>query len=174
MRYPVLALLASGHTHGYELKQAFDRQFGSIGPPVNIGQIYTTLSRLERDGLVASEQVAQSSRPNKKVYALTREGRHALEEWVSESSLERKMRDDFYMKLVLGRVAGIAEPAKLIARQRQSYLQALKNLDELSRLQNGNGQGEARLLVEGTILHLQADLRWLDLCEQYFANGGPS
>ena len=173
MRYPILGLLASGHSHGYDMKRAFDEQFGSVWPPVNIGQVYITLSRLERDGLIKSKQVKQSSRPNKKVYELTEQGKAALEEWVREASLDKKVRDDFFMKLVLARLAGVAEPTELIAQHRHGYLQALKDLGELARSDDRDGE-EARLLVEGTILHLEADLRWLDLCEQHFVNGGVS
>ena len=68
MRFPLLALLANGPAHGYELKQALEQQFGSVLPPLNAGQIYTTLSRLERDDLVKDNAVEQNGRPNKRVY----------------------------------------------------------------------------------------------------------
>ena len=74
MRFPLLALLAGGPAHGYELKQAMEQQFGAVLPPLNAGQIYTTLSRLERDGLVEDDAVAQNGRPNKRVYRLTEAG----------------------------------------------------------------------------------------------------
>ena len=79
MRFPLLALLANGPAHGYELKQAMEQQFGLVLPPLNAGQIYTTLSRLERDGLVDDDPVAQNGRPNKRVYQLTEAGRIALD-----------------------------------------------------------------------------------------------
>ena len=72
MRFPLLALLANGPAHGYELKQAMEQQFGSVLPPLNAGQIYTTLSRLERDNLVQDDAVEQNGRPNKRVYNLTK------------------------------------------------------------------------------------------------------
>ena len=68
MKYAFLALLANEPAHGYELKQAFESTFGSVWPELNAGQIYTTLGRLERDGLVESCQVEQGSRPNKRVH----------------------------------------------------------------------------------------------------------
>ena len=55
MRFPLLALLADGPAHGYDLKRRLEEGFGSALPPVNAGQIYTTLARLERDGLVEAE-----------------------------------------------------------------------------------------------------------------------
>ena len=162
MRFPLLALLANGPAHGYELKQAMEQQFGSVLPPLNAGQIYTTLSRLERDGLVNDDPVAQNGRPNKRVYQLTEAGRMELRGWVADATPAARLRDDFFVKLVLARAAGIADPLELIDRQRGAYLQALRELDDVA---TGDDEISA-LLVEGAALHLEADLKWLDLCEQ--------
>jgi DNA-binding PadR family transcriptional regulator len=70
MKFPILAMLASSPAHGYELKQQLEHHFGAALPPLNTGQIYTSLARLERDGLVDADRVAQDSRPNKRVYRL--------------------------------------------------------------------------------------------------------
>jgi DNA-binding PadR family transcriptional regulator len=161
MRFPLLALLANGPAHGYELKQAMEQQFGSVLPPLNAGQIYTTLSRLERDGLVDDDPVAQNGRPNKRVYQLTEAGRMELRGWVADATPAARLKDDFFVKLVLARAAGIADPLELIDRQRATYLQALRELDDVA-----TGDDVSALLVEGAALHLEADLKWLDLCEQ--------
>lgn len=164
MRFPLLALLAEGPAHGYELKQAMEQRFGSVLPPLNAGQIYTTLSRLQRDGLVEDDAVAQNGRPNKRVYRLTELGRTELRGWVAEATPAARLKDDFFIKLVLARAAGIADPGELIARQRGAYLQALRELDDVALTTNGDDT--AALLIEGAALHLEADLKWLDLCEQ--------
>jgi DNA-binding PadR family transcriptional regulator len=166
MRYAFLALLAKQPAHGYELKQAFDTAFGPGWPPLNFGQIYTTLSRLERDNLVRSRDVPQEGRPDKRVYELTQEGKQALQEWVEAPTTGTHIKDDFFMKVVLVRLSGIAEPGPLIERQRREYLQAIKDLDNLIISQSPDGNPAAHLLVEGAILHLRADLKWLDLCEE--------
>src|SRR3954470_21710552 len=163
MRFPLLALLASGPAHGYELKSQLEQRFGSVLPPLNAGQIYTTLSRLERDGLVDDDAVAQNGRPNKRVYRLTGEGEAELARWVQDATPATRLKDDFFIKLVLARSAGIADPLELIDRQRGAYLQALRSLDDVAAQA---GDGTAALLVEGAALHLEADLKWLDLCEQ--------
>jgi len=164
MRFPLLALLAQGPAHGYELKQALEQRFGTVLPPLNAGQIYTTLSRLERDGLVDDDAVAQNGRPNKRVYRLTDAGQAELRSWVQDSTPQTRLKDDFFIKLVLARAAGIAEPLELIAKQRGAYLQALRALDDVAA--QADGDVTAALLVEGAALHLEADLKWLDLCEQ--------
>src|SRR5262249_22419383 len=164
MRFPLLALLASGPAHGYELKQALEQRFGTVLPPLNAGQIYTTLSRLERDGLVDDDAVAQDGRPNKRVYRLTEQGRAELSGWVAEATPQTRLKDDFFIKLVLAKAAGIADPRELSDRQRSAYLQSLRALDDVAA--QANGDVTAALLVEGAALHLEADLKWLDLCEQ--------
>ena len=169
MKYAFLALLAKQPAHGYELKQALDSTFGPGWPPLNFGQIYTTLSRLERDGLVRSQDVHQEGRPDKRVYELTQEGRQALQEWVDTSTTGTHIKDDFFMKVVLARLSGIAEPATLIERQRMEYLQAIKDMDNLITNQSPEDDPVALLLVEGAILHLRADLKWLDLIEERLA-----
>ncbi|HEY6886684.1 MAG TPA: PadR family transcriptional regulator [Solirubrobacter sp.] len=166
MRYPLLALLANGPAHGYELKLAMEQRFGAVLPPLNAGQIYTTLSRLQRDGLVEDDAVAQNGRPNKRVYRLTEQGQVELKGWVADSTPATRLKDDFFIKLVLARAAGIADPRELIDRQRSAYLQALRELDDV-RTQDDT----TALLVEGAALHLEADLKWLDLCEQRMTNG---
>jgi DNA-binding PadR family transcriptional regulator len=164
MKFPILAMLATSPAHGYELKRELEHHFGAALPPLNTGQIYTALARLERDGLVDADRVAQDSRPNKRVYRVTDEGRAALEAWVATPTPGTRLRDEFFMKLVLAGRAGIANPKALIERQRSEYLQALRDLDRLAA--NGNGDAAESLLIEGAALHLEADLKWLDLCEQ--------
>ena len=173
MRNTLLALLAQGTAHGYELKQAIEQTFGDAWPPLNIGQVYTTLGRLERDGFVASAHVAQAGRPDKRVYELTDAGRDEVRRWLEEPVSGPRLKDEFFTKLVLARLPGVAalnggsDPRALIARQRRDYLQSLRDLNGLLlRQQPGDGQLSAALLIEGAILHLEADLKWLDLCEQ--------
>src|SRR5689334_3966968 len=138
MRFPLLALLATGPAHGYELKQAMEQRFGSVLPPLNAGQIYTTLSRLERDGLVEDSAVEQNGRPNKRVYRLTEVGRVELNRWVADATPQSRLKDDFVMKLVLAQAARIADPLVLIDRQRSAYLQALRALDDVAAQANGD------------------------------------
>jgi DNA-binding PadR family transcriptional regulator len=160
MRYPFLALLAEGPRHGYELKQALEQRFGPALAPLNAGQVYTTLQRLERDRLVDGADVPGDTR-QKRVYTLTEDGREALAGWVAAPSPATRLRDEFFLKLVLAGTSGIADPRTLIERQRREVLIALRALGEA----NGAPDPVASLLAEGAALHLEADLRWLDLCE---------
>ncbi|WP_214106455.1 PadR family transcriptional regulator [Acrocarpospora catenulata] len=165
MRLPLLALLAKEPAHGYELKQALEQTFGGAYPSPNIGQIYVTLGRLEKDGYVRVVDVEQSNRPNKKVYFLTAAGREALEEWVDEPTEGPRVRDEFFMKLVLAPLTGIADRMALINRQRRHYLSLMRDLTELAE-RTDPGDRVALLLIEGATLHLQADLDWLERCQE--------
>lgn len=165
MREMLLALLAKEPAHGYELKQAIEQTFGSAYPSPNIGQIYVTLGRLERAGLVASEDVSQSGRPNKKVYELTPAGRDELTAWIQQPAESSRIRDDFFIKLTLAPLAGAADRVELINRQRRHHLKTMRVLTELAHSSDRDNP-TARLLIEGAILHLQADLDWLERCQE--------
>ena len=163
MKELFLALLSAERAHGYELKQSLEQEFGDLLPAVNAGQIYVTLGRLERDGLVVGHAVPGDSR-GKRVYELTDSGREALAAWIETPVSGRRLKDEFFMKLVVLASARLAEPGHLLERQRREYLQSLRDLNGLLE---ANGKGPAaELLVEGAILHVKADLEWLELIEQ--------
>ena len=166
MRYAFLALLARAPAHGYELKQAFEESFGDVWPSLNFGQIYTTLQRLERDGLVQSHAVEQEHRRDKKVYELTPAGHEALRRWLTEPATGPWLKDEFFMKLVMAGLTDAASQAALIDRQRRVYMQALHDLNTMAGRHAGNGDAVPALLIEGAALHLHASLKWLELCEE--------
>jgi DNA-binding PadR family transcriptional regulator len=165
VRLPLLALLAKDPAHGYELKTLLEQTFGQAYPSPNIGQIYVTLQRLERDGLVRSQDVVQATRPNKRVYELTPAGRDAVAAWVEEPSDGPRIRDDFFMKLALSPLAGAADRMALINRQRRYYLGLMRGLSRLAGAAD-RGNRISALLIEGAMLHLQADLDWLERCQE--------
>ena len=166
IKYVLLALLAEKPRHGYDLKAAFERMMGGTWK-VNIGQVYSTLARLERDGLVTCREVPQELLPNRKVCALTDAGRAALAAWLAQPAApSARLRVDFYLKLLVARRSGIVDLDTLIDRQRQALLQSLADLTPLLT----DPDEERRLLAEGLQLHLEADLRWLERCEEAWAS----
>jgi DNA-binding PadR family transcriptional regulator len=165
VRLPLLALLAKEPAHGYELKVRLEQIFGDAYPSPNIGQVYLTLQRLERAGLVRSQDVVQATRPNKRVYELTPAGRDAVANWVEESSDAPRVRDDFFMKLALGPLAGVTDRLALINKQRRHYLSLMRGLSGLAEA-TAESNKIPRLLIEGAMMHLQADLDWLQRCQE--------
>src|SRR5947207_1771848 len=100
IKHTILGLLAGGPLHGYQLKAAFERELAS--GPLNFGQVYTTLDRLERDEMVQPEVVAQEERPDKKVYVLTSAGQKELREWLATPTrIDLDLRNETYLKLML-------------------------------------------------------------------------
>src|SRR2546421_3535635 len=115
--YALLGLLAVAPRHGYELKAAFEGLLGGTWS-LNIGQVYTTLSRLERDGLVESEVVAQDAFPDRKVYSLTELGEKELDRWLGAASPGAvRLKDEFVLKILVHAIVA-GDPRPLVAEQR--------------------------------------------------------
>src|SRR5215475_6818071 len=137
MKELFLALLSDERAHGYELKQSLEQEFGDLLPALNAGQIYVTLGRLERDGLVVGHAVPGDSR-RKRVYELTDAGRESLAAWIEAPVSGTRLKDDFFMKFVVLVSTQLAEPRQLLDDQRREYLQSLRDLNALLE---ANGQG---------------------------------
>ncbi|MEU8763603.1 PadR family transcriptional regulator [Streptomyces sp. NPDC048659] len=165
MRQQLLALLTRGPAHGYELKQGLEQMLGAAYPQPNVGQVYVTLGRLEKSGLIEGEDVEQTGRPNKRTYRLTEAGRAAVTAWFEETADEPRVRDEFFMKLALAPLSGLADPIALIHRQRRHHLNTMRTLSRLAAAEDRDNK-IARLLIEGAMLHLQADLDWLERCQE--------
>ena len=164
IKFLLLGLLAGKARHGYELKALFEDLFGGTWP-LNPGQVYMTLQKLEDEGLVSSEVVAQELLPDRRVYSITQEGRDELKRWTAESSDGPiRIREEMVAKVLTAIVTDHTRAIDLIWAQRRHHLQAIaqlrdkKNSSELSLA--------TKLVLEGAILRAEADLRWLDLCEE--------
>jgi DNA-binding PadR family transcriptional regulator len=166
IKHALLGLLTQGPLHGYQLKNAFEQTVGTLWE-LNIGQIYNTLRLLERDGLVEFKgQEQEGQGPPRKVYAITAAGREELARWLAEPVEQpRRLKDEFYVKLVFTRLAG-GDVNSLIWNQRQAYLRVLRRLNDLRAEVNQLTDPYTAVLLEAGALHLEADLKWLDRCEE--------
>ena len=169
IKQALLALLAEEPGHGYELKNRFDQALGEIWP-LQQAQIYNNLRILEKDGLIELDAlVTQADLPDRKEYRLTGAGQRELAAWISAPAAgNRKLRDDLYLKMMTI-VNVLQQPQKLydlLWRQRDVYLQQLRDLERsLTQAEVSNDLLVAGLL-EGAILHTEADLVWLDRMEE--------
>src|SRR5437899_11190041 len=160
LKYGVLGLLAEEPLHGYEVKNRFEAMLGGTWD-VNIGQIYTTLQRLERDGLV--RPVGSRGDRGKLLYELSPEGHKALDEWLSQpDSGPQQLHEDIYVKLLLATRVANGDLAPLLARQKRAYLQRLRDLNRLEDQARRDGRNDLARLVRGALLHTEADLKWVD------------
>lgn len=164
LKFGILGLLADQSMHGYDVKVRFERLFAGTRE-LNIGQVYTTLQRLDRDGLVDTD--GERGDRGKQAYRLTTAGASALEEWMASPDDEpQQLRQDIYLKLLLiGRLAN-GNLDGLLARQRHVYLQRLKDLGDLQRRARRDGRDDLVLLIKGAVLHAEADLKWIDECAE--------
>ena len=171
IKHAVLAILAEEPAHGYELKKRFDDALGDFWP-LQQAQIYNNLRLLEKANLIElDEQVAQDGLPDRKLFRLTAAGEAELAQWLNSPVLtNRQLNDDLYLKLttlvnVMDNWPAVTE---LLWQQRQVYLQSLRELERtLTQVEAANDLLTATL-IEGAILHLEADLAWLDRVEDRF------
>lgn len=167
VRQSLLAILDQGPCYGYQLRAEFDRRTGSTWP-LNVGQIYNTLERLERDGLVAKGAADEQGH----VYVeITDAGRLAVRGWL-DSPVERSTgtRDELAIKLALAATLPGVDVAELIRTQRRASLAQLQALRETAAESVEGPQELARsLLVDSMIFAVEAEVRWLDHTEQRLA-----
>jgi DNA-binding PadR family transcriptional regulator len=170
----VLAMLAKEPSHGYELRARLRHALGPLGDGLNPGHVYVTLTRLEKAGLVAAERSGETAnradradRADRKVYVLTPDGQQRVAEWLADVGWPKPDLAEFHLKLVAAAAAGLADPVTIVDTQRRELLRRLRDAQRAA-LDEPAGS-DAALLLEGVVLRLQADLRWLEACEQSWA-----
>jgi DNA-binding PadR family transcriptional regulator len=168
MQDAVLAMLAKEPSHGYQLRARLRRALGPLGESMNAGQVYVTLARLERAGLVVCERAdGLPDRPDRKVYALTPAGQQRVAAWLTEVNWPKPDLAEFHLKLAAVTAARLADPVELVDAQRRELL---RRLGEVQRAVMAEPDGSTTgLLLEGIALRLQADLRWLHACERVWS-----
>ncbi len=166
VRHAILGLLAQKPRHGYELRSAFEALIGGEQNwEVKPAQIYTTLSRLEESGLVAETAVEQDGGPEKRIFDITPAGRNELGDWFKGAVEEVHQRDEFYLKLMLSINDKFADPYAVIHVQRSSLFRDLHQLTTQRQALNAKEDLAQILLLDKAVMHLEADLRWLDMVE---------
>ena len=128
-------------------------------------QVYTTLTRLEKSGLVTEQAVEQDAGPEKRIYAITLAGQSALEEWFAEGAPPEHQRDPFFLKLMLALVSGAADPYRVINTQRTLLYRELHALTNQRSRVDPKRQMARLLLLDKAATQLEADLRWLEMTE---------
>jgi DNA-binding PadR family transcriptional regulator len=162
LKFGILGVLAEEPLHGYEVKHRFENLLGGSWD-VNIGQVYTTLQRLERDQLV--EPVGRRGDRGRLAYRLTDDGQRALDTWLSRPESDpQQLREEIYIKLLLASRVNGGKLNDLLTGQRHVYLQRLKDLAELELKVRRDGRDDLVLLYKGAIFHTEADLKWVEAC----------
>ena len=154
----LLGLLEREPSHGYDLKRDYDTFFGRA-KPLPSGQVYSTLGRLARDGMVTGGDTEPGAGPDRKRYAITSLGAREVDAWLSEpAEPEPHLQTVLFAKVVLALMLG--KPAEeYLDAQRSAHVRRMRELTEVKRT---GGLMDA-LLADHGLFHLEADLRWIDV-----------
>lgn len=168
----LLCLLAAGENYGYELKSQLEATTADTWQ-VNIGQVYTTLQRMERDGLV----VHRDAEEGRVVYSLTDEGRDAARQWMQMPvDLAVAGRDEISLKILMAIRSGIEDPRRVVERQRGSTMSLIQDYTAL-KSEDAREEFGWLLYLDRLIFSAEAELRWLDKVEtrlETMSFGSPS
>ncbi|MDH2412690.1 PadR family transcriptional regulator [Nocardioides sp. CER19] len=159
VKHALLALLDEEPMYGYQLRAAFEERTAETWP-LNIGQVYTTLSRLERDGLVEGGDTDDDGH---QIYKLTDAGRAELTDWFG-SAVPRTQppRDELAIKVALAVSAPGLDPTAVIQRQRSATMSALQGYNRLKRQTTDLAY---ELVLDSLAFAAEAEIRWLDHCD---------
>ncbi|MDN3496405.1 PadR family transcriptional regulator [Planococcus sp. APC 4015] len=167
VRQSLLAILDQGPCYGYQLRAEFDRRTGSTWP-LNVGQIYNTLDRLERDGLVAKRDIDERGHV---YWQITDAGSAEAQAWLrSPVARATGTRDELALKLAVAATLPGARVEELIGAQRSESREGLAHLVAEAGAAPRGPEGLARALVlDSMIAGAEAELRWLDRAEERLA-----
>ena len=170
IKHGLLALLERSPMHGYQLRAAFEESTGGTWP-LNIGQVYTTLSRLERDELV---RPLPRSNEGQRPYEITDAGRADLAAWFATPvSRGDRPRDELAIKLALALTTPGVDVGAVVQAQRSA---TMRTLQEYTRLKTRADRPEDlawRLVLDAMLFQAEAEVRWLDHCEASLARHAP-
>jgi DNA-binding PadR family transcriptional regulator len=160
IRYALLALLSEGPKYGLQLRQEFEAGTGEVWP-LNVGQVYTTLQRLERDGLVESDDDPVDDGPQKH-FRITAEGAEELAGWLhTPPDLSSPPRDELVIKVLVAiRVPGL-DVHEIIQSHRRYVIELMQ---QWTRLKEGAAPDDVAfaLVVDAELFRLDSVVRWLD------------
>jgi len=162
IRHGLLALLERGPMYGYQLRSAFEDSTGATWP-LNIGQVYTTLSRLERDGLV---RPLPENDGGQRPYELTDLGRAEIAVWFATPiSRTDRPRDELAIKLALALTTPGVDVRAVVQTQRTATMRTLQELTRLKTRSDKPSDLSWRLILDAMVFQAEAEVRWLDHCE---------
>ncbi|WP_189081978.1 PadR family transcriptional regulator [Mangrovihabitans endophyticus] len=167
--FVLLGLLATGPRHGYELKRAHDDRLPRA-KPLAFGQVYATLGRLERDGLVEKSGQDREGGPDRTSFAITEAGRTSLDEWLSAVETPAPfVTSTLFSKVMVSLLAsGVDRARAYLTAQRSAHADRLRELTA-TKTAADSPFGDV-VAADFAIAHLDADLRWLQTTLQRVAD----
>ena len=158
-----LALLLHGPRHGYEVKKEHDSWFPG-SRPLAFGQVYATLARLVRDGLAEVVETRTEGGPERTVYAVTPAGAARLDQWLAQPAPPATTGAEDVVRKTVVALRGPSPHAarEVVVRQRAAHLRLMRDLQAQDHGGPARTDPAAHLVRRHALLHLDADLRWLD------------
>jgi DNA-binding PadR family transcriptional regulator len=169
IRHGLLGLLSQSPMHGYQLRNEFEAATGAAWP-LNIGQVYTTLQRLERDGLVAALDGYPEPGDDRRPYGLTDRGAADLQQWFADPVPRAEPpRSELVIKVALSLLLPDVDTQAVIDVQRRATMAGLQGL--IRAKAEAGGDLAASLVADAAIFNAEAEIRWLDHCETGLRSG---
>jgi DNA-binding PadR family transcriptional regulator len=164
VRHALLALLSDGPKYGLQLREEFEANTGQVWP-LNVGQVYTTLQRLERDGLVTALGDETTEPGPQKAYRITDAGSAELTEWLMvPPDLSTPPRDDLVMKVLIAVRVPNTDVSEVIQAHRRYLIQLMQEWTRLKEDDNGQDVPFS-LVVDAELFRIDSVVRWLDAAE---------
>lgn len=167
IRHALLALLSEGPKYGLQLRQEFEAGTGEVWP-LNVGQVYTTLQRLERDGLIESDDTGEDG--PQKGFRITAAGEVELDDWLrTPPDMTSPPRDELVIKVLIAlRVPGI-DVGELVQTHRRHLVELMQQYTRL-KAETTDGDIGLALVVDAELFRLDAVVRWLDAVDGRLSN----
>jgi DNA-binding PadR family transcriptional regulator len=163
VRHALLALLTEGPKYGLQLRQEFEQRTGEVWP-LNVGQVYTTLQRLERDGLVASEDESADA-GSQKSFHITEFGATELLAWLrTPPDLSSPPRDELVIKVLVATGVADIDVHEVIQAHRRHVVELMQEWTRVKRDADADDVALA-LVVDAELFRLDAVIRWLDTAD---------
>lgn len=160
VRYGLLALLSEGPKYGLQLREEFEARTGEVWP-LNVGQVYSTLQRLEKAGLIAPEGAHDT---REKVYRLMPLGRAALQEWLeSPAAVGPPERDELVIRVLIGATVPDVDLLGLLQGHRRHLVEVMQQYTSLKA--DAEHDVAFLMVADAEIFRAEAQVRWLDACE---------
>jgi DNA-binding PadR family transcriptional regulator len=158
VRHALLALLTEGPKYGLKLREEFEARTGEVWP-LNVGQVYTTLQRLERDGLIASDS-SESETTQQRGFRITEEGRREVSTWLSTPPAVVPPRDELVIKVLVALDVPGVDVAKVLQSHRRRLVELMQTYTRLK--EDALDDVRVALVVDAELFRLDALIRWLD------------
>ncbi|MBN6886050.1 DNA-binding PadR family transcriptional regulator [Cytobacillus horneckiae] len=159
VKFTILGFLYYKDMHGYEIITEFNNLVQNQWP-LNPGQVYSTLERLERDGLV--ESLGENNK-GRIAYRITEKGKEALSDWITTPIKRPLLREELYMKFLLAGNKQLTGLEELINSQKELIIKQILILTDFKKnIDNKN----FKKIIYGGLLHLEADLKWLEYIKE--------